>query len=250
MNFANKIVFVTGASRGIGNALAIAFAEKKAKVVVNYNSSKKEAEKTVKQITDSGGQAIKIKANVSKKKEVDKMVKQIIKKEKKIDILINNAGVVESSSWRNLNDKDWQKVIEVNLKGVFECSRAVGLLMLSQKYGKIINISSLRGLLGAEDIIAYGAAKAGVINLTKSFAKALSPNVNVNCIALGRMNIGMSKTANKNKVKKFSKETLVKRIGNIDDIVKAVFFFASQESSFITGQTLIVDGGMSLKEFT
>ena len=249
MEFQGKTVLITGASRGIGRSLALAFGQHKAKVVVNFLKSSREADEVVQQIRKMKGTAIKVKADVSKRGDVERLVKRTLKEFNKIDILINNAGIVSDKPyWQEISEKDCEMTIVVNLKSVFECSRLVGKLMLKQKRGRIINISSLRGILGASDIVVYGAAKAGVINLTKSFAKALAPNVNVSCLCLGGMNIGMSKTAEVDKVKKGPKKTLSKRTGKVEDIVNAILFLASEKSGFITGQTLIVDGGASLRE--
>jgi 3-oxoacyl-[acyl-carrier protein] reductase len=248
MKFQNKIILITGAGKGIGRELAIFLSKNNnSRIIINYSKSKNQAVNTVKEISKLGGQAIAIRADISKRNDVLKMVNKTIKRFGRIDILINNAGIVEANDWKNISDKEWQRVVDVNLKGTFECSRAAGQIMLRQKHGKIINISSLRGILGASDIIAYSTAKAGVINLTKSFAKALAPYVNVNCLVLGRMNIGMNRTDDKKLIKDFAGETLVKRMGSIDDIIASVDFLTSDKSSFITGQTLIVDGGASLK---
>ena len=234
MDFKDKVVLVTGASRGIGAGLALAFAEAGAKVVINYLKSEKEAEQLAKKIKDLGTDFFLVKADVSQRKEVEKMANLVLKKFGRIDFLINNAGIItQNSNWEEITEKDWQKTLLVNLKGVFECSRVIGKIMLKQKYGKIVNISSLRGTFGAPEAIAYAASKAGVENLTKSFAKAFLSFVNVNCLALGRINLGMGYLL---------KEKKDKRIGKIEDVVNRIFFLVSDESKYITGQTLFLDG--------
>lgn len=247
MNFQNKVVLITGSGRGIGASLALAFAQSGASVIVNYFHSKKEAILVVNKIKTLGRKAIAIKADVSKRKDVEFLVNEAIRKFGRIDVLINNAGIVESCSWENISEKDWHRTIDINLKGVFECGRIVGQQMLKQKYGKIINIVSLRGFLGAEDIMAYAAAKAGVINLTKSFAKAFAPFVNVNCLCLGPINVGMNQKNNLERNKQLTNQTLIKRLGKIEDVINGVRFLASDKSSFITGHILMVDGGANLK---
>ena len=151
--------------------------------------------------------------------------------------------MVSSEDGWNISTSDFQQTMMVNLYSVLNVSQELSRLM---KKGVIINISSLRGILGAQDILAYAAAKAGVINITKSLAKILAPNIRVNCIALGRMNIGMSAVSDKRQLKKFAKETLVGRVGLAEDIKGVVEFLLSEKSSFITGQTVKVDGGLSL----
>jgi 3-oxoacyl-[acyl-carrier protein] reductase len=248
MTFKQKVVLITGASRGIGCGLALAFGNEKAKVVVNYLTSKKEALEIVKKILGVGGEAIPIKTDISKKKDIEKMVKLVMKKFGRIDILINNAGVsLQPSSWQEISEKNWEKIFKVDLKSVFECSRAVGQIMLKQKYGKIINISSLRGYLGGPEVVAYAAAKAGVDNLTKSFAKALAPYINVNGISLGLMNIGMSRFSSEKQKRDWANKALIRKVGKIEDVINVIKFLADDSSSFITGQTIIVDGGFSLK---
>jgi len=237
-NFKDKIVLITGASRGIGAGLALAFAEKKARIVINFLSSKKEAQILSKKIKNLGTDFLLVKADISHRKEVEKVLDSVLKKFGRIDILINNAGIVTGSSdWRKISEKDWRRTLDVNLKGVFECCRAFGRIMLKQKYGKIVNISSLRGIFGGSEVIAYAASKAGVENLTKSFAKALAPFINVNCLTLGRINLGMG-CALKNRGDK--------NVRKIENVVNKIFFLVSDKSKHITGQTLFLDGRKSL----
>lgn len=248
MEFENKVILITGASRGIGQDLALTFGRMGARVVVNYFKSTREANTVVKMIEKSKGEAIKIKADVSRRNAVKKMIAQIIKKYDRIDVLINNAGAVfNPADWHNISENNLNKTIGLNLMGTFTCIREIAPIMLKQHSGIIVNIASLCGMLGASEIIAYAAAKAGVINLTKSFAKELAPRVRVNCLVLGRINYGMSKVIDKTLVKKYSQETLVDRMGKVEDVVNSIKFLVSKQSSFITGQSLIIDGGASLK---
>ena len=247
--FKDKVVLITGASHGLGRKLAFEFGKEKASVVINYFQSKKEAEEVKDKLkNDYQIEAIVVRADVSKRGDVEKMLEKILNKFNSIDILINNAGIVlDPASWKEINEINWERTLAVNLKGVFECCRAVGQVMLKQKFGKIINISSLRGILGGAEVIAYAAAKAGVDNLTKSFAKALAPDVNVNGLSLRTINIGMGKLIKKNEIEPLTQKTLSKRIGEIDDVINGVFFLASDKSNYITGQTLVIDGGITLK---
>jgi len=245
--FKNKIILITGSARGIGHHLALEFGKLQATIIVNFSKSKTEALNTVTKIEQNGGKAIIIKANVSKIQDVKSMCRQIIKKCGRVDILINNAGAVfEDMDWTKHDHKNWDKTIAVNLTGVFNCILAVAPIMIKQKSGKILNISSLRSILGATDIIAYAAAKAGVNNLTKSYAKILSPYINVNSLVLGKINYGINQITDQKTTKKLFANNLMKRLGNQDDVFNATSFLTSFQSDFITGQTLVVDGGASL----
>jgi 3-oxoacyl-[acyl-carrier protein] reductase len=241
-----KIILITGASRGMGALLAKHFAKSGFVVIANYLNSKHSIKKLENEIRNLGGEILTIKADVSSKKEVKKMVKIILKKYSRIDFLINNAGQASKfDDWKKINKKSFQEIINVNTYSVLNVTQEIAPLM---KNGSILNISSVRGLLGAKDIVDYSVSKAGVINLTKSLAKILSPNIRVNCLVLGRMNLGMSAVRSKLDYRKFSKKNLMKRMGNFEDISQATDFLIGEKSSFITGQTIVVDGGASLIE--
>lgn len=248
MEFQNKVVLITGASRGIGRGLALAFGKRKAKVVVNYLKSKKEAKKVTDQIKKLNGQAVAVKADVSKRKDVDKMVKKVLKEFDRIDVLINNTGVVHKpADWRKVSEANFRKTWEVNLTGTFNCIKEVAPIMLKQKSGKIVNIASLAGVNpGGARAPAYTAAKAGVINLTKAFAQELAPCINVNAVAPSWVRTDWHIRKGKRFFKMVEKVVPMKRIAEIEDIVQAVFFLVSDKANFITGQTLIIDGGVSL----
>lgn len=246
-SFQDQVILITGSSRGIGRGLALAFAKSGAKIIINYSQSKKDALEIISEIEENNGSALAIKADVSNIKEVGSMFRQIIKKHGHIDILINNAGAIfENTDWTKHNNKNWDKTVAVNLTGVFNCIRSVAPIMIQQQSGKILNISSLRSILGATDIVAYAATKAGVDNLTKSYAKILSPHINVNSLVLSRINCGMNNITCPTDIKNLSSQNLIKRLGNTDDVFNAASFLVSPRSSFITGQILIVDGGASL----
>jgi 3-oxoacyl-[acyl-carrier protein] reductase len=246
MKFKDKIVLITGASRGIGKATALSFAREGAKIIVNYHNAEKEANDVVKEISKIGSEAIAIKCDVSKEEEVKKMVSEGVKKFGKIDILVNNAGIVFDVPLFEKTLDQWNKTLGVNLIGVFLCSKYASLHIKKQKSGAIINISSTNGLdtLSTESA-DYDASKAGVISLTKNLASELAPNIRVNCIAPGWVNTDINKGLPKDYVAEETEHILMKRFGKPEEIAKAVLFLASDDASFITGTTLVVDGGYS-----
>ncbi|MCD6477919.1 MAG: 3-oxoacyl-ACP reductase FabG [Candidatus Aenigmarchaeota archaeon] len=248
MKLRNKVAIITGSGRGIGKAIAIEFAREGCVVVVNYLHSEEEAMKTVEEIKQIGSDAFPIKADVSKINDVKMMIEKTLEKFGRVDILVNNAGVItRPGDYKNMSEEDFNKTIDVNLKGVYNCIKAVIPAMKKQGNGRIINIASVFGMLGAAPVAAYCAAKAGVINLTKSFAKELAPEILVNCVAPGTIDTEMTRAGGEELIKWISENTPLKRIGNPQEIGKAVLFLASDDSSFITGHTLVVDGGYSLK---
>ncbi len=249
MNFKGKVVLVTGATRGIGKAIAIAFAKQGAKVVVNYSVSREEAEKTVEEINALGSEAIAVQCNVSDVKQVKQMIGKTLEVYRKIDVLINNAGIFDTKNkkFTELTASDWERILKVNLIGTFLCTQAASIVMKRQKSGKIVNISSIRGLEHCGRTTDYGAAKAGVINFTKTVAKELAPEINVNAVAPGWIDTE-SNADTAPEVKKIEIEKIyLKRMGKPEEIANAVLFLASEEANYITGQVLVVDGGYSLK---
>ena len=244
MKFKDKVVLITGASRGIGKATALSFARERAKIIVNYNNAEKEANEVIKEISKIGSEAIAIKCDVSKEEEVKKMFSEGVKKFGKIDILVNNAGIVFDVPLFEKTLEQWNKTLEVNLIGVFLCSKYAAPHIKKQKSGVIINISSTNGLdtLSTESA-DYDASKAGVISLTKNLASELAPNIRVNCIAPGWVNTDINKELPKDYVAEETEHILMKRFGKPEEIAKSVLFLASDDASFITGTTLVVDGG-------
>jgi len=238
--FHNKTILITGSSRGIGQYMAQRFAALGSIIIVNYSQSAADAYTTVSTIEKQGGQAVAIKANISDRDMVESMYSQILSKYGHLDILINNAGAV-------FKGDDWTKTIATNLTGTYNCLHAAMPIMKNQESGKILNISSLRSILGATDIAAYAAAKAGVDNLTKSFAKILSPYVNVNSLVLGRIDGGMNQIKDNQTKNELANTNLLKRLGSLQDVFQTAKFLVSNKSSFITGQSIILDGGASLK---
>lgn len=245
--FENKIVLVTGAGRGIGASIAKRFASEGAEVIVNYSGNDEAAQKTVDEITATGGQAQKYKCSVNDSECVKVMIDEIIKEFGRIDILVNNAGITKDGLMLRMTDEDFDRVIDVNLKGTFNCTKYVSKYMLKQKSGKIINISSVVGLSGNAGQVNYSASKAGIIGITKSAAKELSSRgITVNAVAPGYVDTDMTKVLSDNIRNEILKNIPLQRMGNVEDISNCVAFLASEDASYITGQVISVDGGMHI----
>jgi 3-oxoacyl-[acyl-carrier protein] reductase len=240
----DRVAIVTGASRGIGRAVALALAEQGAKVVVNYASSSTAADEVVKTIREMGEDAIVLQADVSKADQVDKLIEQTQEKFGRIDILVNNAGITRDTLLLRMKPEDWQAVIDLNLTGVFLCTRAVSKIMLKQRSGRIINIASVAGQMGNPGQANYSAAKAGVIGFTKTVAKELaSRGVTVNAVAPGFIETDM--TSNLTNTEEVLKLIPLGRYGKPEEIAGMVRFLAADSAAaYITGQVFNVDGGM------
>jgi 3-oxoacyl-[acyl-carrier protein] reductase len=242
--FQKKVVLITGAGRGIGKSIATNFAKEGAIIVVNYNSSRNEALKVIKEIKRNSGDGIIVKCDVSKEGEVKEMIKRTVKKFERIDILVNNAGIVIDSPLLKRKTEQWRRTIDVNLLGTFLCCKHASAQMISQKSGKIINISSTSAMNNfCSDIIDYDVSKAGVIALTKDFAKEFAPHIQVNAIAPGWVATDINKNLSRSFIKKEVEKIYLKRFARPDEIAKVVLFLASDTSSYITGSTVVVDGG-------
>ncbi|WP_431799424.1 3-oxoacyl-[acyl-carrier-protein] reductase [Halobacillus andaensis] len=240
-----QVALVTGASRGIGRAIALELALKGAKVAVNYAGSEAKAEEVVQEIKENGGEAIKIQANVSSSDDVKAMVKEVVDQFGKLDILVNNAGITRDNLLMRMKEDEFDDVIDTNLKGVFVCTKGVTRQMMKQKYGRIINISSIVGVSGNPGQANYVAAKAGVIGLTKSNAKELaSRNITVNAVAPGYITTDMTDQLTEDQREQMLSLIPLGRLGSGEDIAGVVRFLASEDAGYITGQTIHVDGGM------
>ncbi|PEA55252.1 beta-ketoacyl-ACP reductase [Bacillus pseudomycoides] len=241
----DKVALVTGASRGIGRAIAIDLAKQGAKVVVNYAGNELKANEVVDEIKNLGSEAIAVKANVASSEEVADMIKQTVDTFGQIDILVNNAGITKDNLLMRMKEEEWDAVINTNLKGVFLCTKAVSRYMMRQRHGRIINIASVVGVTGNPGQANYVAAKAGVIGLTKTSAKELaSRNITVNAIAPGFIVTDMTDILAEDVKNEMLKLIPIAKFGEAEDISNAVAFLASDASRYITGQTLHVDGGM------
>ena len=245
--FENKIVLVTGAGRGIGASIAKRFASEGAEVIVNYSGNDEAAQKTVDEITATGGQAQKYKCSVNDSESVKVMIDEIIKKFGRIDILVNNAGITKDNLIGRMKDEDFDAVIDVNLKGTFYMMRGVSRLMLRQRAGRIINMSSVVGVMGNAGQVNYSASKAGVIGMTKSLARELaSRHITVNAVAPGMIETDMTGAMSDAVKEKVVENIPFKEMGKPEDIAETVAFLAGDGARYITGQVLCVDGGMAI----
>ncbi|MCR8656194.1 3-oxoacyl-[acyl-carrier-protein] reductase [Paenibacillus endoradicis] len=240
-----KKALVTGASRGIGRAIAISLAEAGADVAINYSGSEEAAAQTAEAVRALGREAILIKANVGIVAEFDNMVKQVVEQFGTVDILVNNAGITRDNLIMRMKEEEFDQVIETNLKGVFNGIKAVTRPMMKQRFGRIINISSVSGVLGNPGQANYAAAKAGVIGLTKASARELaSRNITVNCIAPGFIQTEMTDKLSEDMKQALEVQIPLAKLGSVEDVANAVRFLASEEASYMTGQTVHIDGGM------
>ena len=238
-----KNIIITGASRGIGAETARLFGQNGYNVLINYNKSEVNAIKLHEEIIQKGGVAKIFKADVSRRVEVNSMVDFCISEFGSVDILVNNAGIAKYGLFTDITEKEWDEIININLKGVFNCSQSVVDYMISRKEGKIINISSIWGMVGSSCEVAYSAAKAGVIGLTKALAKELGPsNIQVNCVAPGAIDTDMNANSSKEEMKTFIDATPLMRIGKPIEIAEVVLFLA-EKADFITGQIISPNGG-------
>lgn len=241
----NKTAVVTGGSRGIGRAICLELAKKGANVVVNYSGSEQKALDVVAEIEALGARAIAVQADVSNVESVDALMKQALETFGSIDILVNNAGITRDNLLMRMKEAEWDDVIDTNLKGVFLCTKAVTRQMMKQRAGRIINISSIVGVSGNAGQANYVAAKAGVIGLTKTTAKELANrNILVNAIAPGFITTEMTDALPEDLKAAMLQQIPLARLGQPEDIAKAVVFLASEETSYITGQTIHIDGGL------
>ena len=242
-----KIALVTGAGRGIGREIALALAANGATVIVNYNGSKESAEAVVVEIVQKGGSAEAIQCNVSDFAASEAFVKQVLDKYKKVDILVNNAGVTRDNLMMRMTEEDYDTVLDTNLKGAFHMIRHLSRSFIKQRGGKIINISSVSGVLGNAGQANYSASKAGLIGLTKSVAREFaSRGVNVNAVAPGFIDTDMTKNMTEDAKKTLSSMIPMGKMGSTKNIADLVLFLAGDGSDYITGQVICVDGGMCI----
>lgn len=243
----DSVAIVTGSGRGIGRAIALELAVAGAKVVVNYAGRVDKAEETVELIREAGGECLAVQADVSKTADVDRLIKTTLDHFGKINILVNNAGITRDSLLLRMKEADWDAVLATNLKGVFLCTKAVSKGMLKQRSGVIVNISSVVGLSGNAGQANYAAAKAGIIGFSKSIAKEFAARgIRVNAVAPGYISTDMTETLAEGMQTEVLRAIPLGRLGKPEDVAKVVRFLVSPEASYITGQTLCVDGGMEI----
>ena len=246
-NLSGKVAFVTGASRGIGRAIALRLASDGAKVALNFSSNFAKAEEVKAAIESSGGAAMLVQGDVSNFAVVTELIKKVVDEWGRLDILINNAGITRDNLLLKMSEDDFDKVIATNLKGVFNCTKGVTKLMMKQRGGRIVNMSSVVGLKGNISQANYAAAKAGIIGFTKTAARELAARgVTVNAVAPGFINTDMTAALSEKVKEVMMQEIPAGRMGTPEDVANAVAFLVSDEAAYITGQVLSVDGGMAM----
>jgi 3-oxoacyl-[acyl-carrier protein] reductase len=245
-DFGGRVALVTGGSKGIGGAISRALAARGAYVVVNYSSDDSAAEETVSDITAAGGAAVAVKADVADTAQVEDMFGMIRKDPGRLDILVNNAGVIRDKLLMFMGPQDWDRVIAVNLTGVYNTAKSASRLMIGQKYGKIINIVSPSAVVGRAGQTNYAAAKGGVISFTKSLARELARfSIWVNAVSPGIIQTEMLDGITEEVKKSFLSAVPMRRFGTPQEVTGAVLFLASDRSAYITGQVIPVDGGLT-----
>ena len=242
-----KCAVITGASRGIGKCIATKFAKEGANVVINYRNNEEEALKVKQELEDLGSQVLVVKADVSELEQAENLIKEAKKEFGRVDILVNNAGITKDNLIIRMKEEDFDSVIKTNLKGAFNCLKAVTPIMLKQKYGKIVNMASVVGVVGNPGQVNYCASKAGLIGMTRSLAKEIgSRNITVNAIAPGFIDTDMTKILSDDQKKKILSQIPLNKFGNVEDIANVALFLGSENSNYITGQVSHVDGGMAM----
>ena len=245
MTLVGKVALVTGGSRGIGRAVALKLAENGADVAINYAGNTAAAEEVKAAIEKMGRKAMRVQGSVADTDGVQALVNQVVKELGRLDILINNAGITRDGLLMRMKEADWDAVLETNLKGVFNCSKAVMRTMMKQKSGRIVNMASVVGEMGNAGQANYAAAKAGVIGFTKSLAKEVaSRGITVNAVAPGFIATDMTKVLTDDQKAEMARSIPLGRAGQPEDVANAVLFLVSDEAAYITGQVLNVDGGM------
>lgn len=245
MRLKNKVCFITGASRGIGKGIALAFAKEGAKVMIGYYINEEAAKITLKELNKYQSESIIIPMNIAVRESVKKAVKETLNRFKHIDVLVNNAGINFPKKFYEITDGEWDQIMAVNLKGAFICSQEIMPIMEKQKFGRIINISSVSGQYGGPKTVHYAVSKAGIIALTQCLARYGAPNnILVNAIAPGIIKTDLTRNEfNTTTGKKIINLTLLKKPGQIADVSSVAILLASNEQNYITGQTISVNGG-------
>lgn len=245
MDLSNKIALVTGGASGIGRTISLALAKCGATVIVNYNQSKEKAESLIEEINSLGQKAMAFQANIAHYEEAKKLIDDILNQFGQLNIVVNNAGITDDALILRMTEEQFDRVIDTNLKGVWNISKHSAKSLLKSGYGRLINISSVSGVLGNAGQSNYSSAKAGIIGMTKALAREFAGrNVTVNCVAPGFIETDMTKKLSEDVIKAWADQIPLKRFGQPQDVAHAVCFLASEEASYITGHTLEVDGGL------
>ncbi len=245
MDLKEKVAIVTGGSKGIGRAISLLLAERSCRVFMNYARDEKAAQAVVKAAKGFSGEIIPVQADVTDPAQVARLMDHVEKEGKRIDILVNNVGMIKDGFLMLMGEGDWEEVLKTNLTSVYNCCRAVIRKMIPHKQGKIINIASVSGIIGTAGQVNYAAAKGGVIAFTKSLARELGPfNIQVNAVAPGLIETAMVQQMPPERVEAIVSSTALNRMGKPEDVAWAVLFLASARSDYITGQTIVVDGGI------
>tara|TARA_B100001175_G_C19480102_1_gene626603 strand:+ start:520 stop:1260 length:741 start_codon:yes stop_codon:yes gene_type:complete len=240
-----KVALVTGGSRGIGSSICLELARAGARVIINYSSSLEGANKVLEEIKSIGGEAEIVKFDVSDTEVVEKEIKILLDNHERIDILVNNAGITRDSLFMRMKEDQWDQVFDINAKGVFNCTKNIVRSMVKNKYGKIINITSVVGEMGNAGQVNYSSTKSAIMGFTKSLAKELgSKNINVNAVSPGFIETEITDVLPDNIKEQYKEKIPLSRFGQPEDIAKAVLFLASDDSSYITGEVLKINGGL------
>ena len=241
----DKCALITGATRGIGKQIAITLAKQGYNIALNYRKENEELENTKKEIEKIGVQILAVKGDVANFEDCENFVKQVIERFGQIDVLVNNAGITKDSLLLRMTPEDFEKVININLRGTFNVTKSIVPYMMKKRTGKIVNISSVVGVSGNAGQCNYAASKAGIIGFTKSIAKELaSRNILANCVAPGFIDTDMTSVLSENVKESINAQIPLKRMGRSEEIANSVYFLAGEENTYITGQVLNVDGGM------
>lgn len=245
-DFTGRVALVTGGSKGIGRAISLALAEKGAEVLINYSSDDEAAKGVLTEIKAMGGKAVALKADVSDTSQVEDMFGRIRKDPGRLDILVNNAGIIRDKLLMFMNEDDWNRVIDINLKGVYNCCKTAIRLMIGEKYGKIVNMVSPSAILGRPGQTNYASSKGGVISFTRSLAREIARfNVCVNAVSPGLIETEMMDELTEKTKEELLSGVPIGRLGTPEEVTGAVLFLASEKSCYITGQVISVDGGLT-----